>query len=764
MASPPKVVYRGSSEKSATQVAESLERHSEGYTVTVVTEASAAREKLRTAALDCVVSEYRLAAEDGIEFLQRVRETHPDLPFVLYTDEGDEHVAADAISAGVTDYIPRDSSTDGHAALADAVTDTVQGAESTPGTESERHRLERILKTVPECVVELDEDGQFIYANERAEEVLGLEQTAVTERAYNDPEWEIRDSAGNPIPDEQLPFQQVYSTAEPLYDYQHTVRWPDGSERILSVSGVPLFDDEGDVENVVFSLSDITEQKRREQGLERYRRMIENLDDIATIIAPDGTIKYVSPAVERVLGYKPDELVDENGFGHQPPESRDTVADAIEDIRDNPAKPRTVQTKFRRADGSWSWIESTLHNRRDDGVIDGILVSSREISERKRQNQRLQRRRKQLSQLHEVTRSLLGSGTPQEVAATASEKAVEILDFELNGIHFYDDEADGLVPIAVSDGSRELFGDVPVIDDGIAWKAYRSGEEQRYADISEAEDIFNPESQIESEVHLPLGSRGVFIVSSTEPDAFGTADIELARVLAANTEAALARISKEKQLRAREREVEEKNERLEEFSSIVSHDLRNPLNVAQTRTELLDRDRDGEHVEPLQRALDRMEELISDTLMLAKQGDIVAETEPVGLRSLARHCWQTVSTDEATIEVVEDVNFEGDRDRLRHVFENLFQNAIEHAGPAPTVRVGGIDSDGLYVEDTGPGIPEDRRKSVFESGETSERGGTGFGLAIVERIADAHGWQVDVVAGREGGARFEFTGVDGVGD
>jgi PAS domain S-box-containing protein len=764
MAGPREVVYRGSSEKSATQVAESLERHSEGYTVTAVTEPSAAREKLRTAALDCIVSEYRLTAEDGIEYLQRVRETHPDLPFVLYTDDGDEHVAADAISAGVTKYVPRDSSTDGHAALADAVTDAVEGADGTTGEQPERDRLEQILKIVPECVVELNRDGQFVYANERAEEVLGLEQTAVTGRTYNDPEWEIRDVEGNPIPDEQLPFQQVYSTAEPLYDYQHTIRWPDGSERILSVSGVPLFDDEGDVETVVFSLSDITEQKRREQGLERYRRMIESLDDIATIIEPDGTIKYVSPAVERVLGYKPDELIGEVGFGYQSPEGSEAVADAIEDVLDNPAEPRTVQTRFRRADGSWCWVESTLRNRLDDGVIDGILVSSRDISERKRQNQRLQRRTGQLSQLHEVTRSLLASETPAEVAATASEKAVEILDFELNGIHFYDDDAGGLAPVAVSDGSRELFGDVPVIDEGIAWKAYQTGEEQRYADINEADDVYDPESPVESEVHLPLGSRGVFIISSTEQDAFETADIELARVLAANTEAALARISKEKQLRAQERAVEQKNERLEEFTSIVSHDLRNPLNVAQTRAELLSRDHDSEHLEPLERSLDRMSKLISDTLTLAKQGDVVAETEPVQLRSLASDCWQTVSTGEAEIDIVDDITFEGDRDRLRHVFENLFQNAIEHAGPAPTVRVGSIDDDGFYVEDTGPGIPEDRRESVFDSGETSERGGTGFGLAIVERIADAHGWQVEAVAGKKGGARFEFTGVDQVGD
>ena len=77
-----------------------------------------------------------------------------------------------------------------------------------------------------------------------------------------------------------------------------------------------------------------------------------------------------------------------------------------------------------------------------------------------------------------------------------------------------------------------------------------------------------------------------------------------------------------------------------------------------------------------------------------------------------------------------------------------------------TVRVGRIDDYGIYVEDSGPGIPEEAREDVFDHGHTSESGGTGFGLTIVKRIAEAHGWQVAVVEGTDGGARFEFTDVE----
>jgi signal transduction histidine kinase len=77
-----------------------------------------------------------------------------------------------------------------------------------------------------------------------------------------------------------------------------------------------------------------------------------------------------------------------------------------------------------------------------------------------------------------------------------------------------------------------------------------------------------------------------------------------------------------------------------------------------------------------------------------------------------------------------------------------------------TVRVGRAGADGLYVEDDGPGVHPDRREWVFEAGHKSTAGGTGFGLTIVRRIAEAHGWTVTITDGSEGGARFEFGGVE----
>ncbi|WP_193767695.1 PAS domain S-box protein [Halorientalis pallida] len=209
----------------------------------------------------------------------------------------------------------------------------------------------------------------------------------------------------------------------------------------------------------------------------------------------------------------------------------------------------------------------------------------------------------------------------------------------------------------------------------------------------------------------------------------------------------------------REQELQRQNGRLNEFAGVISHDLRNPLNVAQARATILQQRADDElqeHLTPLVRSLDRMESIIEDTLTLARQGETVGEMNSIPVVDLIGKCWAGVEAGEATLEIEDEFTLRGDHDRLRHVFENLFRNAVEHAGEDVTVRVGRCGENCLYVEDDGPGIPPGDRDAVFEPGHTSAAGGTGFGLTIVKRIAEAHGWEVAITDGRDGGARFEF--------
>jgi len=208
------------------------------------------------------------------------------------------------------------------------------------------------------------------------------------------------------------------------------------------------------------------------------------------------------------------------------------------------------------------------------------------------------------------------------------------------------------------------------------------------------------------------------------------------------------------------RELEADNEQLESFASVVAHDLRNPISIAE---RYLDRAREGGDAEDFDRvadSLERMRTLIDDVLGLAREGEAIDETERVTLESVVEPAWETVETDGATLELGDGTTtLKTDPSRLRQSVENLFRNAIEHGGPGVSVRVGTLD-DGFYVEDDGPGIPDDERADVFEPGVTSSTEGTGLGLAIVERVAEAHGWEITATEGTDGGARFAVTGID----
>ncbi len=209
------------------------------------------------------------------------------------------------------------------------------------------------------------------------------------------------------------------------------------------------------------------------------------------------------------------------------------------------------------------------------------------------------------------------------------------------------------------------------------------------------------------------------------------------------------------------RELERQNERLEQFANMVSHDLRNPLNVAAGRLDLARQAVDNEHLEAVDGALERMGELIDDLLKLARQGQPIDEMERVQLSNLVESCWDLVETAEAELVMEDDLRFEADPERVQQLLENLFRNAIDHVGSDVTIRVGRIEGErGFFVADDGPGIPAEDRDEVFESGYTTDEEGTGFGLAIVKEIADAHEWTVDVTESRNGGARFEIENLE----
>lgn len=226
-----------------------------------------------------------------------------------------------------------------------------------------------------------------------------------------------------------------------------------------------------------------------------------------------------------------------------------------------------------------------------------------------------------------------------------------------------------------------------------------------------------------------------------------------------------------------EQKLREKNRRLEKFASVVSHDLRTPLSLASSRAALAkEKCAAGENAETqfvaLQEAHDRMDGLIDDLLTMTKTGQTVESVKSVSFSRVVQEAWEEASPGEATLEleVAPDTRVKANPDGLRRVLMNLLRNSIDHNDPPLTVRIGALEIidgsesaetlAGFFFEDDGAGIQDEERDDVFDYGYTTSDDGTGYGLSIVSDIVDAHGWDISLSEGDDGGARFEITGIE----
>ena len=325
------------------------------------------------------------------------------------------------------------------------------------------------------------------------------------------------------------------------------------------------------------------ERRDHERELRQYETLVERSADVNAILDTDGTIRYVTPSVTRVLGYSPDELRGSSAFDLLHPEDRDRVEERLSALVDRTHLP-PIEFRIEDNDGDWVILESRGRNLLDDPLVEGIVVYTRDVTERVQREQKL-----------------------------------------------------------------------------------------------------------------------------------------------------------------------------EQFAQVVSHDLRNPLGIAQMYIQEMRRSGALSDLDRVEQALDRMDTLVDTLLTLAQEGQSIDEPSEVNVQDIARAAARHVDTTNASIDIAVERTMLADPERLQTLFENLFRNAVEHGGDGVDIRV--VAENGhLIVEDTGPGIPSDEREQVFNFGY-STGGGTGTGLAIVQAIVDAHDWAISVGCGDQGGCRFEVSGI-----
>ena len=714
---------------------------------------------------DCVVSDYDMPGMNGLEFLEAVRETDPELPFILFTGTGSETIASDAISAGVTDYLQKGSGTEQYELLINRVENAVTAHRAEQQATERVQELQQTLKTVPAAVARIDSSGEVLFANQRAETQFGIEPTGGTDRSYQDLPWELTSVDGDRVPDEAVPFNAVPNTGNPVEGVRHGIVWPDGECRTVEIHGEPIVEETGAVESAVFSIIDVTAEIERTRELERRETFLDYSPDILTVMSESGTIEYQSPTPDHLSDSHPPNMVGTSPREYIHPEDRPRAVSAYERVLSaDPGKTVHVEFRLQTTGEGYRWFESRATNYLGCEPVDGLIASTRDITERKEAEQSLTDYASTATQLQEATRQLLETSDREEAAAVTVEALERAFEFDIAGLWLSSDDRTRLEPAAVTDQGRDIVDELPTYSadtPSLSWTAFERGQSRLVSDVAAHEDRHNLESVIQSELIVPVGEHGLLNVGSTGRSAFDERDRHRVELWASLVESALARLDEIERLQHREQELQRERDRLDEFASFVSHDLRNPLSVAMGRLELATRECDSPHLAELERSLDRMDQLIDDVLKLARQGSTVGETEPVDLRKLLSRCWTNVDTLEADLVVEAECTVRADRSRLASIVENLFRNAAEHADEPVTLTAGLLeDGDGFYIADDGPGIPERERDRVFDSGYSSKEGGTGLGLAIVRQVVEAHGWEIDVCAGADGGARFEITGVE----
>jgi PAS domain S-box-containing protein len=501
-----------------------------------------------------------------------------------------------------------------------------------------------------------------------------------------------------------------------------------GSEAIaseaISAGVTDYFGVDGDADQYAAIADSITagvEEYRSRRDLAETERKLsqiaEHTDDVLFLFEGAWSdLLFVNSAYETVWGGSIEELErDSTSFlEHVHPEDREMAEASMERIIEG--QPDTVEYRIVRAGGEVRWVRGeNTPILDDDGNVDRIAGYVRDVTEARERERELREKSNLLDQLF------------KQVPIHMYLKDEEARHLRVSE-HHTDDPGEYL-----GKTDRELF----------------PGEfgERTYEDDMHV--IETGEPIIDKEEFVP--SREEWHLTSKVPWYSDEGEI---RGLIGVTKS----ITERKQY---EGELERQNDRLENFASVVSHDLRNPLNVARGRLDLAREECDSDHLADVAGAHERMETLIKDLLVLAREGRQVNEVEPVGLGECAGSAWYNVDTPGARLDLAVAFTVMADPSRLRQLFENLFRNAIEHGGSDVAVTVDELgDSVGFYVEDDGPGIPEEKRDRVFELGYSTTHDGTGFGLSIVNEIVEAHGWEITATQGRDGGARFEISDLE----
>jgi len=591
----------------------------------------------------------------------------------------------------------------------------------------------------------------------------------------------------------------------------------------------------------------VVEQSRaRERAQDRDRTLnslLEQSSDWLSVLDESGRYQFVSAAVERGMGHRPEDLLGDSAFEYVHPEDRDNVWEAFRQIYEHPDQTHSAEYRLRDAEGNWRWLESRGTNRLADPAIEGIVINSREITERRKREQKLDEERALTDAIFEALPDVFYAFDENINFLRWNDRLSEVTGYT-------DEEIAGMHPaeFVVQEGRQTIYEAISRVvehDETVTVEApfeTKSGEVIPYEftgskmtrdgetlgivgigrDISDRkkkqrrfEAVFNNTYQFTG----LMEPDGTLVEANETALAFGGLDRSdvLGEPLcdaywfqnhdeARETAKRAVEVAREGELFRSEivvqgqegnetidfsvrpltdehgevkllipegrtiTDIKRRERHLDILHRFLRHNLRNKMTVIQCYTDLLEQELEAteqlEQVEQVHTAATELTEL-SETANELSQVVTATDSErrPVDIEQLL----DRVVTDQrrqhpdAALTVRSEVSGAVEADwRLQAVFEQLVENAIEHAADeSPTAEITVTADEGLLsvrVADGGPGIPEDELVGIVgEQEQTQLNHGTGFGLWLVRMVVDDYGGDLSYESPPEGGSVVVVT-------